>query len=72
VLQRALTVNPTSAALCCAWGLLELQKGNWLAAVLLLERGVAYDPARCAPVLRWAPVREARMTVGARRGRKAF
>ena len=43
---------------CChfaqAWGLLELQRGNVLAAVILLERCVANDP-RCSPVLRCAP-----------------
>lgn len=72
VLQRGLAVNQRSAALAVAWGLLELQRGNWLAAVLLLERGVACDPARCAPVLRWAPVRAARLTVSARRRSKAF
>jgi hypothetical protein len=32
----------------------------------MLERSAAFD-ARCAPVLEWAPVREARRTVGARR-----
>ena len=39
-----------------AWGLLELQRGNVLAAVLLLERCVASDP-RCSPVLKWKAVR---------------
>ena len=39
-----------------AWGLLELQRGNVLAAVLLLERCVANDP-RCSPVLKWKPVK---------------
>ncbi len=39
-----------------AWGLLELQRGNVLAAVLLLERCVANDP-RCSPVLKWKAVR---------------
>ena len=46
------------SARCClqAWGLLELQRGNVLAAVLLLERCVASDP-RCSPVLKWKPVK---------------
>lgn len=34
-----------------AWGLMELQRGNVVAAVLLLERCVAADP-RCSPVLK--------------------
>jgi hypothetical protein len=51
-----------------AWGLLELQRGNVLAAVILLERCVANDP-RCSPVLRWKAVRVARQTVGSRRRR---
>ena len=49
-----------------AWGLMELQRGNVLAAVLLLERSVAHDP-RCSPVLRWKAVRTARQTIGSRR-----
>lgn len=69
VLQRGLTSNPQSAALIQAWGLMELQRGNFFAAVLLLERCARTDPARCAPVLKWKPVREARQTVGARRRR---
>lgn len=51
-----------------AWGLLELQRGNVLAAVILLERCVANDP-RCSPVLKWKAVRTARQTVGSRRRR---
>jgi len=50
-----------------AWGLMELQRGNVLAAVLLLERSVLNDPARCSPVLRWKAVRTARQSVSSRR-----
>ena len=38
-----------------AWGLLELQRGNALAALLLLERSAILDPANVA-VLNWAQV----------------
>ena len=38
-----------------AWGLMELARGNALAAVVLLERCAAYDPA-CTPVLKWKAV----------------
>ena len=56
-------------ALCGqAWGLMELQRGNVVAAVLLLERCVAYDP-RCSPVLKWKAVRNAQQTVTSRRRR---
>lgn len=51
-----------------AWGLMELQRGNVVAAVLLLERCVAYDP-RCSPVLKWKAVRIAQQTVTSRRRR---
>jgi hypothetical protein len=44
---------------------MELQKGNWWAAVRLLERCVLMDPAN-SPVLRWHPVAAARKTVGSR------
>lgn len=50
-----------------SWGFMELQKGNLLAAVMLLERSVLYDPQRCAPVMRWHLVRRAQETVGSRR-----
>ena len=50
-----------------AWGLMELQRGNVLAAVLLLERSVRMDPS-CSPVLRWKEVQQARHTVGQRKG----
>jgi tetratricopeptide (TPR) repeat protein len=59
VLQRALALNPTSACLVQAWGLMELQKNNAWAAVRLLERGAALDPRRNAAVLRWVPVKHA-------------
>ncbi|BDA42044.1 probable protein high chlorophyll fluorescent 107 [Coccomyxa sp. Obi] len=68
VLQRGLTLNPKNASLCQAWGLMELQRGNVVAAVLLLERCVAYDP-RCSPVLKWKAVRIAQQTVTSRRRR---
>lgn len=50
-----------------AWGLMELQRGNWLAAVRLLERSARLDVS-CRPVLRWQVVQTARKTVGSRRG----
>ncbi|KAK9823656.1 hypothetical protein WJX72_004459 [[Myrmecia] bisecta] len=69
ILQRALCQNPDSAPLCQAWGLMELQRGNVLAAVMLLERCVQYDP-RCSPVLKWKLVQQAKQTVGSRRKRQ--
>lgn len=45
-----------------AWGLMELQKGNFWAAVRLLERSVVMDPF-LTPVLRWKPVNAARNTL---------
>ena len=51
-----------------AWGLLELQRGNALPAVLMLERAVKLQPT-CSPVLNWQQVSEARKAVGARRRR---
>lgn len=45
-----------------AWGLMELQKGNFWAAVRLLERSVVMEPF-LAPVLRWKPVSAARKTI---------
>ena len=68
VLQRALTLNPTSACLVQAWGLMELQKNNAWAAVKLLERGAQLDPRRNAAVLRWVPVRHAASSVRASGG----
>lgn len=62
VLQRGLSLNPTSACLLQAWGLLELQRGNQLAAVRMLERSAAMDPKN-VPVLRWKPVLSARTAV---------
>lgn len=38
-----------------AWGLMELQRGNVLAAILLLERSVQFDQ-RNSNVLKWKPV----------------
>ncbi|KAK9838973.1 hypothetical protein WJX74_007022 [Apatococcus lobatus] len=66
VLQRGLTRNPYSASLCQAWGLLELQKGNFLAAVRLLDKSVVYDPS-FSPVLRWRQVIDARSSIPPRR-----
>ena len=45
-----------------AWGLIELKRGNFPTAILLLERSVAYDPS-FSPVLRWRQVIEARNTL---------
>ena len=42
-----------------------LQRGNWVAAILLLDRSAALEP-RNRPVLRWKPVVEARRTISAR------
>lgn len=67
VLQRGLLLNPSSPQIIQAWGLMELQRGNLLPAVRMLERCVSFDPQRCEPVLRWKPVRDARKTVGSRR-----
>lgn len=69
VLQRGLAANPTSACLVQAWGLMELQRGNILAAVMLLERCAVLDPS-CRPVLRWHQVSSARQSVGSRRGKQ--
>mmetsp|Transcript_4519 Transcript_4519/g.7653 ORF Transcript_4519/g.7653 Transcript_4519/m.7653 type:complete len:185 (-) Transcript_4519:649-1203(-) len=66
VLQRGLKENPTQACLLQAWGLAELKRDNWFAAVMLLERAVQLDP-RLAPVLHWAVVEHARIAVGMRR-----
>jgi hypothetical protein len=41
---------------------MELQKGNFWAAVRLLERSVVMDPF-LTPVLRWKPVNAARNTL---------
>ncbi|GBF90047.1 hypothetical protein Rsub_02755 [Raphidocelis subcapitata] len=70
ILQRGLSSNPDSACLAQAWGLLELQRGNFWAAVRLLERCVVMEPAN-APVLKWLPVRAAAKTVSGRRRRGA-
>ena len=45
-----------------AFGLLCLQQGHLLAAVLLLERSARNDE-RCLPVLRWQAVQIARQSV---------
>eukprot|EP00208_Stichococcus_sp_RCC1054_P005463 CAMPEP_0206148528 /NCGR_PEP_ID=MMETSP1473-20131121/36881_1 /ASSEMBLY_ACC=CAM_ASM_001109 /TAXON_ID=1461547 /ORGANISM="Stichococcus sp, Strain RCC1054" /LENGTH=187 /DNA_ID=CAMNT_0053545891 /DNA_START=160 /DNA_END=723 /DNA_ORIENTATION=- len=66
VLQQGLQLNPGSAQICQAWGLLELQAGNTWAALALLERSVRTDPA-CSPVLRWRTVQAARMALSAQR-----
>ncbi|PNH07477.1 hypothetical protein TSOC_006069 [Tetrabaena socialis] len=65
ILQRGLTLNPHSACLIQAFGLMELQRGNWLAAVMMLERCARLD-ANCVPVLRWQLVQNAKKTVGSR------
>lgn len=69
VLQRGMSHNPQSACLAQAWGLMELQRGNLLGAVKLLERCVRLDP-NLAPVLNWAQVVTARKTVS-NRGKQA-
>lgn len=70
ILQRAMTINPNSACLAQAWGLLELQCGNEKGATHLLERSVRLDPELCSPVLSWVPVRRARQnTVSNRKSR---
>ncbi|KAL4431107.1 hypothetical protein ABPG75_006363 [Micractinium tetrahymenae] len=66
VLQRGLLVNPNAPPLLQAWGLMEMQRGNWVAALLLLDRSARLEP-RNTPVLRWKPVVEARRTLGERR-----
>ncbi|PRW58106.1 superoxide dismutase [Fe] [Chlorella sorokiniana] len=67
VLQQGLERNRDAPPLLQAWGLLEMQRGNLLGAVMLLDRSAALEP-RNRPVLRWKPVVEARKTVGERRG----
>ena len=49
-----------------AWGLMELQKGNIVAAVLLLERSVQFEP-RNRPVLKWRAVQLAQQALLDRR-----
>jgi len=73
ILQKALTVNPNDPWLCQAWGLLELQKGHWFAAVVLLERCVRADPGHFSPLLKWQIVQQAKQKTihgSTRRGRK--
>ena len=67
VLQRALVLNPSSPQIIQAWGLMELQRGTLVPAVRLLERCASFDPVVFEPVLRWKMVRDARLTVKARR-----
>ncbi|KAL6758924.1 hypothetical protein V8C86DRAFT_3133866 [Haematococcus lacustris] len=69
VLQRGLQLNPCSPRLLQAFGLMELQRGNWLAALMLLERSVRIEP-RLQPVLNWALVDAARQAVGSRHQRR--
>lgn len=45
---------------------MELQKGNVVAAVLLLERSVQFEP-RNSPVLKWRPVQLAQQALLDRR-----
>lgn len=65
VLQAGTARNPDSACLIQAWGLMELQRGNFWAALMMLERAVKIDPKN-SPVLKWVPVRTARQTVGSK------
>ncbi|KAJ9523301.1 hypothetical protein QJQ45_005263 [Haematococcus lacustris] len=58
-----------AAAVYNAFGLMELQRGNWLAALMLLERSVRIEP-RLQPVLNWALVDAARQAVGSRQQRR--
>lgn len=58
VLHRGLTCNPTSAQITQSWGLAELQRGNDVGAVKLLERSVELNPS-FAPVLEWQIVKDA-------------
>ena len=62
ILQRGMRINRESGCLAQAWGLLELQRGNCLGAVKLLERSVVLDPA-CSPVLKWKPVVNAKNSI---------
>lgn len=68
VLQRALALNPHSPHITQAWGLMELQRGNFVPAIVLLERCAGAD-RRCEPVLRWKLVRDAKQLVSVRRRR---
>ncbi len=63
-----LCVEPLPPVHVQAWGLMELQRGNWLAAVMLLERSARLDVA-CQPVLKWHVVQTAKKTVGSRKSR---
>lgn len=58
ILHRGLTRNPESARIAQAWGLAELQRGNDVGAVKLLQRCVELDPA-LAPVKEWQIVKDA-------------
>jgi len=66
ILKKGLELNPQSSCLIQAWGLMELQKGNTVAAVMLLDRCAQYDSA-CQPVTRWRLYKEAKKTVSDRR-----
>lgn len=66
VLNQGLRVNPDAPPLLQAWGLLEMQRGNHTAALLLLDRSARLEP-RNRPVLRWRPVIEARREFNASR-----
>ena len=65
VLQRALVLNPASPQVLQAFGLMELQKGNLLPAIRLLERCASFD-RRCETVLKWKPVLAAKEAVAQR------
>lgn len=61
VLGRVASPSPLPPPLCSTL----LQRGNIVAAILLLDRSAALEP-RNRPVLRWKPVIEARRTASAR------
>jgi hypothetical protein len=50
--------NPSSACIAQAWGLAELQRGNVVRAIKLLDRCVVLDPAM-QPVKNWRVVKDA-------------
>ncbi|GAX85358.1 hypothetical protein CEUSTIGMA_g12775.t1 [Chlamydomonas eustigma] len=68
VLQRGLELNKQSACIMQAWGLLELQQGNFLPALKMLERAAMMHP-NCSPVLKWEQVATARKTVSSKKSR---
>ncbi len=72
ILQRALCEsNPKNPRIIQAWGLMELQKQNFWAAVTMLDRSVLYDPF-LKPVLLWKPVVRARRQRALERKQRAI